>query len=538
MKRISILFAAMAVSTISAFSQDAGLVSYMNDAMNWCSNDYYGSARTLGMGNAVTAVGGDLGTVAINPAGSAVAGYSQVALTPGLSFSIVNTAGIPSSDGNTYLSYNAKNTATKFTVPLAGVVFNFDLGNVSGLKSWTMGFIASGTNCYNRSIHAAGQNAAGTSTFAGCLAAIATDEGYGNFSELSDLGWRTDMFGINSAVPGGYAGITENGLTDGSASLGGAIDQNYTADIKGSKMDYLFNFGFNCSDIVYFGFNLGITNLSYRYSYILFEDAVDSDFFQTGFSRLSHSYSYKASGSGVYFKAGVLCTPIAGLRIGAAIQTPTQLNLGENYSHTLNNSYMSSTLSATSEPGSWRFKVVSPWRFNVGLAYTLGQFGVISADYEMVDFSTMKFREYYSGDLAFCNDITHVIQGSRGTGKCMGISHNARAGIEIKPTPEFAIRAGYNFTMSPEAEMQYGTKVSTGSAIHSGTFGLGYDSPGSFFCDLAAKLSFQPDGEILVYDPYTNRMAKESSAYREIGAPLVSYKSKLLNVALTVGWRF
>ena len=43
----------------------------MYDAMNYSQNNYYGTARSMALGNAVTAVGGDLGTI-----GSAVAGYS------------------------------------------------------------------------------------------------------------------------------------------------------------------------------------------------------------------------------------------------------------------------------------------------------------------------------------------------------------------------------------------------------------------------------------------------------------------------------
>ena len=44
------------------------------DALNYSETDYLGTARSVGMGNAMTAVGGDLGSLTFNPAGSAVAG--------------------------------------------------------------------------------------------------------------------------------------------------------------------------------------------------------------------------------------------------------------------------------------------------------------------------------------------------------------------------------------------------------------------------------------------------------------------------------
>ena len=72
------------------------------DALNFSENDYEGSARTVAMGNAFTALGGDLGSISINPAGSAVAKYSQFSLTPALTFTGSTTMGVlpPGSNGN------------------------------------------------------------------------------------------------------------------------------------------------------------------------------------------------------------------------------------------------------------------------------------------------------------------------------------------------------------------------------------------------------------------------------------------------------
>lgn len=61
----------------------------MYDAINLSRNVYFGTARSMALGNAVTALGGDLGTVGINPAGSAVASYGQLTITPGIMVSSV-----------------------------------------------------------------------------------------------------------------------------------------------------------------------------------------------------------------------------------------------------------------------------------------------------------------------------------------------------------------------------------------------------------------------------------------------------------------
>ena len=64
------------ISIFLAASAGAGAQT-MYDALTFSRNDYYGTAKSIAMGNAMTAVGGDLGSIGINPAGSAVYSYSQ-----------------------------------------------------------------------------------------------------------------------------------------------------------------------------------------------------------------------------------------------------------------------------------------------------------------------------------------------------------------------------------------------------------------------------------------------------------------------------
>ena len=62
MKRI------LAAVFLSAMALQAGAQDW-RDALNISENDYLGTARSVGMGNAMTAVGGDLGSLTFNPAG-------------------------------------------------------------------------------------------------------------------------------------------------------------------------------------------------------------------------------------------------------------------------------------------------------------------------------------------------------------------------------------------------------------------------------------------------------------------------------------
>ena len=127
-----------------------------HDLLKLSENEYGGTARTVAMGNAFTALGGDLGSAAINPAGSAVAKYSQFSITPGLSIAGNSSKGTMMPDGTTpYFNRELKNTKTDFNMPNMGLSINWDTGRKTGLKNMSFGFIVNTTNDWNEDIYAA-----------------------------------------------------------------------------------------------------------------------------------------------------------------------------------------------------------------------------------------------------------------------------------------------------------------------------------------------------------------------------------------------
>ena len=131
MKRLYIagllLFAAV---SLQAQSLDGALIA--------AENNYYGTARSIALGNAVSALGGDLGSIGINPAGSAVANYSQVAFTPGFSIARVGT-NYTSPEGTSYFNQLNKPSA-KF--PNVGTIMVFPVGGKGSGNSFSFGFTA------------------------------------------------------------------------------------------------------------------------------------------------------------------------------------------------------------------------------------------------------------------------------------------------------------------------------------------------------------------------------------------------------------
>ena len=132
----------------------------MYDALRYSSDYYTGSARTLALGNAVTATGGDVATIAVNPAGGAVSGFSQVTVTPGLNISSCTAQGtqLPGSASSLPYCYDSRlrTNRSSFALPNLGVNLNFNTGRKSGVKSWNFGVLINNRNYYQDRTYASG----------------------------------------------------------------------------------------------------------------------------------------------------------------------------------------------------------------------------------------------------------------------------------------------------------------------------------------------------------------------------------------------
>ena len=100
---------AIFVGLISIFAQAQDI----NDALRFSQDFQSGTARFRAMGGAFGALGGDLSSIGINPAGSSVFANSQVGITLG--------------------SYNAKNTSTYYGNSNSENDSNFDISQAGAV---------------------------------------------------------------------------------------------------------------------------------------------------------------------------------------------------------------------------------------------------------------------------------------------------------------------------------------------------------------------------------------------------------------------
>ncbi len=576
MKR-TIFTALLSLTTIAAGAQT------MYDGLNYSQNNYYGTARSIGMGNAMTAVGGDLGSIGINPAGSAVAGYSQFTITPNLTISSMNASYSAYPVGGADRFTNEQNKRlTRFSMPNIGLTFNWKTGNGSGLKAITYGLVVNGTNNFTGKMLAGGRNDKTSYQSAMAVAADGYDMDFLNGYSIDKDGKRVDRgwdypyyYGddfqndpnkgkfapwnvIANAQAGSIAnygdtddpsyywrykaateGFSNTGEKDANGNniydifLAGPLNQAYSRNITGSKYDVLFNVGFNFGDTFFVGANLGVTSLNYNYDECYKEAAENPSAFEidfgdkgkTCFSDYRTRYSYTADGSGVFGKIGFLWRPVDGLRVGAAVQTPTIMEINERWIQDVNLNYTDASFngSAKTPEGEYSYRLRSPYRLNAGAAFTFAGMALVSADYEMTDYSTMKFM---SKDGGWSNDTFSSLNDQ--IRNCMGVSHMVRIGAEFKPLPEIAVRAGYNFTTTPEYVYEGNSKTKLNDRINAFSVGLGYSSNGSFFADIAARMTMLADEYISPYADYLSDLA----------SPMILNKRDIYNVTATIGWRF
>ena len=248
---------------------------------------------------------------------------------------------------------------------------------------------------------------------------------------------------------------------------------------------------------------------------------------------MRYDYYYRANGSGVYGKFGIIATPWKGLRLGAAIQTPAWLNIVEHWQERGETKYSDKKYDASAESpeGEYRYHLISPFRVTAGIAYSFSRFALISVDYEMCNYKTMRFKGIDESG-RWSNEFEYQNQDIK---DFMGTSHMIRAGLEIKPVPEFAIRAGYGLTTSPERYFtEFGERKAVKANMHKGSFGLGYSSKGTFYADAACSFTKFHNEYIMPYGDYIFN----KDGILEKPSPEILNRKMLWNVMITFGFRF
>ena len=508
-----IFCAVLLYGAVPAFAQNA------YDALRFSEQYTEGTARSVAMGNAFAALGGDMGGITINPASSAIYRYSEFQITP-------TVTGISSTTD--YLGSNAFENNAKAGIASIGYVGSYSTGRQNaGLVSWSFGFMLTKQNSFNSSMTAGG-NTDATSWIASLAAN--TNGIYAPDMDMNDnnnpfynsnaswnsiLGWNTSLLDTLPGTTDQYIAATEN-LNGYDISVGGDLRQIFYSKSKGNVTEAVINLGGNFANKLFLGVNIGIQSIMYSYEEMYAEEAVNPNFFQTGFEHFSTSYRYRATGSGINLKAGVIYLPVDWLRLGASISTPTWVFLNEEWENGMsaefNDGYSQELMSPL---GTYSYRLNTPFRWNIGAAFKFGTTGVLSIDYENTNYSKAKLLD--TGYFGYADENKEIRN-------LLASQSIVRVGGELNATPAFAVRAGYQYYSTPYAG------DSPDDAKHIGALGAGYSIPwgaSNFFIDLA-------------YQQLLNRTNEQFSLYSDtdIAAPTGTNRTGKWRVLLSLGFRF
>ncbi len=485
---------------------------------NFSSGQLNGTARYVGMGGAMSALGADLSTMSTNPAAIGLYRRSDIAMSLG----VVTQEDAEKFDGKnkTHLSFDQ-----------LGFVYAFKLDD-STCKFLNFGFNYHKQKDFNRLISASG-SPAGNASQTWQMADLASYwGGHDKATPLANMGWEAYLIGADD---------------DGNYNAYGASALAYKHARWGSIQAYDFNISTNLSEQFYLGLTIGAMNVNYH-SYSLYaENLVNSDGQAAGTYSLSDDRTI--TGSAFNVKLGFIARPVkeSPFRVGVSVSTPTYYNLRQrSFSRILANySDDNTTYDPYADIGGYDYNIHTPWTFNLSLGHTIANCVAIGAEYEYADYSTAKVT-YDSGydDWGWGSDETEDRELNNQSSRFLKGVSTFKLGLEWMVDPKVAIRFGYNYVSSPfktgaypnqtinSASIDYQTTSDymNLSGINRYTVGLGFNF-GKAYLDAACQYAHQSG----TFYPFNTQNGIDTNLNE---AP--SFKLNLSNTQLmvTVGYRF
>jgi len=474
------------------------------DALRYSQWTSGATARSLAVGGAFGALGGDLSSANINPGGLGVFRASEIALTPMLN------------QGNVSSDFSNNTTSTdnnRWRVGGVGAAFvTLTDRYENDWKATTFAITYNQIANFDRQFSY-------ENTTNGSIVESFLEQANGLFPEqLGDffegLAFDTDLiYNPDENYPDFYAAD----LAPDNAILKAEI-----FDAQGSIYELGFSMGANYRHDLYVGATIGLPFLNYtqetRYSE---EDENDQfDFF----NRMTYTERFSTTGIGLNLKVGAIYKINRTFRVGLAAHTPTAFGLTDtqfeveidyNITYDVNEGPTLNQASSASDPVD--YSLATPWRLIASGAAIVPNFGFVSADVEWVNYGNSRYT-FDVDRFPFYEGFADIVNGDISANYASAI--NARLGAEYR-YKALRARAGYALYGNP-----FDSSVQTvNSAQQNISFGLGI-RPESVYLDLAIVRNMSSE----LYVPYrTNSSPNVQEVNNDIGNT---------RIVLTGGFKF
>lgn len=525
MKTKTILFAGVLIAQ-AATAQDI----YKMETFS--SQDLNGTARYVGMGGAMNALGADLSTITANPAGLGLYRRSDAAFT-------FSTTVQP--NATEFCGINK----ARMSFDQAGFVYAMPLSAGNEVKFVNFGFNYQKRKNFKNHVAATGFPTNGLSQSLQMLDLSVVN------NRWLDLGLDADRDLTTPFTNLGYDTQLLLPIYDENNELKGyepveSDSYDYRRVQWGGIHEYDFNLSMNWNNQIYLGLTFGIHDVDFRSATDYGEMIIDPT------DNSLHSYYTNSdesiTGTGYDAKLGVILRPIeeSAFRIGAAIHTPTFFNLTQDGYLYMNTPFADGDYDyseADVEMYGNSYDIRTPWKFILSAGTTVGKFLAIDAEYEYADFSTAQVRYpgysgsgYWSGsdkDQALSDEASRFLKPVS----------TFRIGMEARVHDGVFLRLGYNyvsapmekeaflnhFTNSPSYYYAAGTDYVNLGATNRFTCGLGFRGK-HFYADLAYQYQNQSG------DFYAFHVPGEVGETNRLSAAKIDLNRH--NAMLTIGYKF
>lgn len=471
---------------------------YLDDGLRFSRTDLGASARFKAMGGAQTSLGGDLSSIAGNPAGLGFYNNSDASFTLDFQNDLNRTS---------YFGSKIDKNKNNLGFEQAAVLFHMPVHKrpgqhpQTGWLNFNVGLAYNKTQNFNTSIDFTGEN--DISSFTDMLAdeSAFANNSYPNsdYNNLYDE-WGYDSYLVDHNGTFFYPTTSENEKNR----------QNNLETRFGNQYETNISFGANYGNQFYIGASVGIASFHYESKRTFTEIGYmknatefyavnpNSEFLVTG--NQANNYVGQAydlalttdqitDGSGINATLGIIFLPHRMWRIGISATTPTWYQVRDDYRMFFDSwmvdaandnelyNYQSPDKDGVSNYYN-EYDLRTPYRINAGIA-ALFEEGLVSADIEFVDYASIRINQD-----SYTDDVKANFKGAM----------NFRLGGEYKLDPQFLIRAGYNYQSSPYKDLESTRQLATA--------GLGYRI-NNVYVDFTYLNQLQKQ-EYLPYSSYTN----------------------------------
>lgn len=451
----------------------------LGDAVRFSNDQTLGTARFVSMGGAFGAIGGDLSSLKVNPAGSSIFMTNRASIT-------LNT--------RTYNNDVRFNNATKsyrnnnFDLGQGGAIFVFNNTNeAASVNKLSFGITYGKTANYDNRIRGRGQSNTSISDYfleraQGVPLDLFTprnDESVSSLYKYLGQGDFSDQGFNNSELQTAYLGY-ETFLFDAqnpgdldntqytSNVSGDSYDQKYHEYVKGLNGKVSANVSLALNDRFYFGLNLNENFVNYKRR-TTFNEFIASP---SNINEIYFENTLETYGNGFSFDIGGIAKINDMFRVGVSYKSPTWYNLSDEtsqYMDTNSNADGFASVNPRIKNIFVDYNLRTPGRWTGSLAAVFGKSAVVNFGYSIKDFSNMKYSSDGHVDFSVPNSrIDNTLQAAS----------TYRIGGEYR-LGHWNLRAGYRYEESPYKDDKVMSELTGYSA------GLGYNFNERFRLDFA-----------------------------------------------------